>query len=215
MPFTRSSAAASCKRERRWARTEFREVHGTRWMILGMGHVGREIALRARALGAEIIGVRRSPRGDEPADRMLSARHRGEVLSVLPSCDVIVLSAAANRESTHFVDAAFLAQLSPGTTLINIARGALIDEPALLESLTQGRPALAILDVFEQEPLPPGSPLWSHPNVRVSAHSSAVSNGFNTRNDALFVANLARFVRGERPHHLVDPELVRDSGPGR
>jgi phosphoglycerate dehydrogenase-like enzyme len=195
--------------ERRWARTEFREVHGTRWMIVGMGHVGREVALRARALGAEIIGVRRNPRGDEPADRMLSARDRGDVLGVLPGCDVIVLSAAANRESTHLVDAAFLAQLSSGTTLINIARGALIDELALLESLAQGRPALAILDVFEQEPLPPASPLWAHPNVRVSAHSSAVSNGFNPRNDALFVANLARFARGEQPHHLVDPELVR------
>jgi len=197
--------------ERRWARTEFREVHGTRWMIVGMGHVGREIAVRARALGAEIIGVRRTPRGDEPADRMLSARQRGDVLGILPACDVIVLSAAANPESRHFVDAAFLAQLSPGATLINIARGALIDEPALLESLTRGRPGLAILDVFEQEPLPPASLLWAHPNVRVSAHSSAVSNGFNPRNDALFVANLARFVRGERPHQLVDPELVRDS----
>lgn len=201
------------QQEQRWERTAFREVCGTRFLILGMGHIGREVAVRARALGASVVGVRRSPAGDEPAERMLSARHRDEVLVAAAQSDVIVLSAAANRDSTHMVDARFLARLSPGTILINIARGALIDEAALLASLAEGRPELAILDVFEREPLPSDSALWSHPRVRVSAHSAAVGSGFDARNDALFIANLGRFARGEPPLHVLDPERVRDGAP--
>ena len=107
------------------------------------------------------------------------------------------------------VDAGFLAALRPDAILVNIARGALLDETALLASLERGVPACAVLDVFETEPLPAESLLWSHPRVRVSAHDAAHGSGFVTRNDALFLDNLERFARGDAPLQLVAPEIVK------
>jgi phosphoglycerate dehydrogenase-like enzyme len=130
---------------------------------------------------------------------------------VLPSCDVVVLAAPSNPESRHVIDASRLQRMKPGSILVNIARGALIDEPALLASLERGVPACAILDVFETEPLPSESPLWSHPRVRVSAHDAANSDGFVTRNDELFLRNLARFAAGQTPDLVVDAATVKAS----
>jgi phosphoglycerate dehydrogenase-like enzyme len=129
----------------------------------------------------------------------------------LPSCDVIVLAAPSNPESHHVIDEARLSRMKPSSLLVNIARGALIDERALLASLERGVPACAILDVFETEPLPSDSPFWSHPRVRVSAHNAALGDGFITRNEALFVRNLARFAAGETPEMVVDAATVKAS----
>jgi phosphoglycerate dehydrogenase-like enzyme len=101
--------------------------------------------------------------------------------------------------------------MKQSSVLVNIARGALIDERALLDSLARGVPACAILDVFETEPLPSDSPLWSHPRVRVSAHNAANSDGFEARNDALFLRNLARFAAGQTPELVVDAATVKAS----
>jgi phosphoglycerate dehydrogenase-like enzyme len=207
--FQPQAARRQMQRERRWERSPFREVAGTRWMVIGVGNIGGEVGKRARVLGAHVLGVRRSPRGDEPVDEMLVP---AEMLARLPECDVVVLCTPANRDSRQLVGGAFLAQLSPSAILINIARGALIDEAALLESLDRGRPARAVLDVFETEPLPEDSPLWSHPRVRLSAHSSALGSGFVPRGDAIFLDNLLRFSKGEQPRFIADPATVKGSG---
>jgi phosphoglycerate dehydrogenase-like enzyme len=123
----------------------------------------------------------------------------------------VVLAAPSNPESRHLIGAARLSLMKQSSVLVNIARGALIDEPALLESLARGVPACAILDVFETEPLPSDSPLWSHPSVRVSAHNAANSDGFEARNDALFLRNLARFAAGQTPELVVDAATVKAS----
>jgi phosphoglycerate dehydrogenase-like enzyme len=193
---------------KRWERAPFREISGQTWLIVGLGNIGREVAVRARAFGAHVIGVRRNVRGDEPCDRTITL----EALdATLPSCDVIVLAAPSNPDSRHLIDARRLRSMKASSVLVNIARGALLDERALLESLERGVPGCAILDVFETEPLPADSPLWSHPRVRVTAHNAANSDGFIARNDQLFLRNLARFAAGEAPELVVDAATVKAS----
>ena len=180
--------------QREWRHTDFPEVWGTTWLIVGVGHIGREIAIRARTFGAHVIGVRRAPRGDEPVDRMIAP---ADVLDVLPDVDVVVLAAPATDETQHLVDAQFLAAMRERALLINVARGSLVDEEALIAALDGGRPAHAVLDVTEVEPLPPASPLWAHPNVTITPHTSGGGDGRFLRAAEVFAANLGRFVRGE------------------
>jgi phosphoglycerate dehydrogenase-like enzyme len=196
---------------KRWERTPFREIAGQTWLVVGLGNIGGEIVKRAQAFGAHVIGARRSIRGDEVCDRVVTLAALDEVL---PSCDVVVLAAPSNPESRHVIDASRLQRMKASSILVNIARGALVEEPALLASLERGVPACAILDVFETEPLPSDSPLWSHPRARVSAHNAANSDGFVTRNDELFLRNLARFAAGETPELVVDAATVKASQPG-
>jgi phosphoglycerate dehydrogenase-like enzyme len=194
--------------EKRWERTPFREIAGQTWLVVGLGNIGGEVVKRARAFGAYVIGARRTVRGDDGCDRVIAIDALDEVL---PSCDVVVLAAPSNPQSRHVIDAPRLARMKPTSVLVNIARGALIDEPALIASLERGVPGCAILDVFDTEPLPNESPLWQHPRVRVTAHNAANSDGFIARNDALFLRNLARFAAGEVPELLVDAATVKAS----
>lgn len=207
-PLAERRAAQAAKR---WERPFFREVHASRWLIVGMGHIGREVALRARAFGAHVTGIRRHISGDEPADRMLTSDRLPDAVG---EADVIVLAAASNTGTAHLVDDDLLARLGPDVVLVNIARGSLIDEAALLKSLDRGRPAVAVLDVFETEPLPADSPLWTHPRVRLSGHASGRGSGTRARGDAVFVDNLRRFVAGEPLRLQVDPAVVRESVQG-
>jgi phosphoglycerate dehydrogenase-like enzyme len=191
---------------RQWQAQTFRELHGMRWLVIGMGNIGREVAVRARAFGAHVTGVRRSIAGDEPVERMLTP---SQLLPELGGADVVVVCAPANAETERMVDARFLSQLRPASILVNVARGALVDETALLAALERGVPAWAVLDVFQTEPLPVESPFWSHPRVRLSAHDAANGSGFIARNDALFIENLARFARGALPCHLVAADRIK------
>jgi len=194
--------------ERRWERTPFREVFGSRWLVVGTGSIGSAVAVRARAFGAHVTGVRRRPRGDEPVDAMLTP---DAIADALPEIDVVALCAPANRDSRHLFDTSLFARMGPRSVIVNVGRGSVIDETALLASLERGVPEVAILDVFETEPLPAGSPLWSHPRVRVSAHNAAFGDGFIARNDALFLRNVAHLAAGEPPERVVSPDAVHQS----
>jgi phosphoglycerate dehydrogenase-like enzyme len=196
-----------------WRHHEFREVFGTTWLVVGVGAIGGAVARRARAFGARVLGVRRHPTGAEPVDELVSP---DRLLDAVPVADVVVLCAPATPQTQRMVDERFLAALRPGAVLVNVARGALVDEPALLRALDRGTPELAILDVFATEPLPPDSPLWSHDRVVVTPHSSSGGRGRHERAAALFVENLARYVRGEALLHEVPAEDVpRRSGSPR
>ena len=188
------------QRAQRWERRDFREVAGTGWLVIGLGSIGAEVSLRARAFGAMVTGVRRQPDGNEPVDRMIGP---DEVAGALSDADVVVLAAPATSATAHMVNDEFLGRMRPGSVLVNVGRGALVDEDALLRALDRGVPEAALLDVFATEPLPAGHPLWSHPRVTVTPHASASGTGRHARAADLFAANLASWVRGQPLLHEV------------
>ncbi|MGD0189782.1 MAG: D-2-hydroxyacid dehydrogenase [Rhizomicrobium sp.] len=176
-----------------WSRIGFRELSQSRWLIVGYGNIGRETAKRAKAFGAHVIGIRRSPGADDVADAIAPM---SALPSLLPDADVVVLTAPLTEATHHLADARFFAAMKDGAYLVNVGRGGLVDEAALLAALDTNRPGLAILDVFETEPLPKDSPFWDHPLVRMTAHCSPASTGTFLRGDQLFLDNLARYARG-------------------
>ena len=188
---------------REWQRVSFRELAETTWLIIGYGHIGREVARRAHAFGATVIGLRRDAQPDAFADQVLTL---DQLPALLPRADVVVLCCGLNDATRNIADARFFAALQAGSLLINVGRGGLVDEAALLEGLKHDRPHRAVLDVFQVEPLPADSPWWQHPQVQVSAHTSAFGSGNSRRGDELFLDNLGRYVRGEPMRNVVKAE---------
>jgi len=199
-PARRAAQAA-----REWTRHPFREIAGTRWLVVGFGAIGKGVADRARAFGAHVTGVRRNPAPDPSADRIAA---QGDLPALLPEADVVVLACPLTAETRHMGDAGFFGAMKAGSILVNVGRGGLVDEPALLAALDKGVPEHAVLDVFETEPLPTESPFWAHPRVTLTPHSSGMSSGNATRNDALFLDNLARFAGGQPLLNTADPKDV-------
>lgn len=196
----------------RWIRRRAREISGTRWLVLGFGSIGQEVARRAKAFGAHVTGVRRKPEPSGVADAVVTP---DQILDVLGNTDVIVLCMPQTPETVNLVDAKFLATMKPTSMLINVGRGSAIDDAALLKSLDGGRPEHALLDVFRVEPLPADHPFWSHPRVTVTAHTSAVTTGWDTRLDALVVDNIGRYLAGEplRNEVPISEVLEGQTGP--
>jgi phosphoglycerate dehydrogenase-like enzyme len=188
-----------------WRIHDWREVSGSTWLVVGLGHIGRDVAVRARSLGARVIGCRRSPSPDDPADRVVTPDELGDVVG---EADVVVLSVPAGPTTEHLVDAAFLGSMKPRSMLVNVGRGSLVDEAALLAALDTGTPAAAALDVFATEPLPPDHPFWAHPGVRVTPHNAAGGIGRFGRQADLFAANLTRYRSGEPLEHDVTDAIV-------
>jgi phosphoglycerate dehydrogenase-like enzyme len=172
-----------------------RDLRGQTMVIVGVGAIGNEIARLARALGLHVIGVRRRPRTEsDHADEIHPA---AALYDLLPRADWLVLACPLTSETRGLIDAAALLRLPATAHVINIARGRIIDEPALIAALQLGRVAGAYLDVFVEEPLAADSPLWDLPNVIISPHDSAASTGNSARVSELFLGNLAHWLRGE------------------
>lgn len=183
-----------------WEHHEWREMSTSTWLIVGLGAIGTAVAERARAFGAHVIGVRRTPDGTEPVDEMIGP---DALLGRLPDADVVVLSLPGGPTTEHLVDASFLAAMRADAMLVNVARGSLVDEDALMAALDAGCPDFAVLDVVSTEPLPPESPLWSHPRVVITPHSSSGGHGRFARGADLFAENLRRHLIGEPLLHRV------------
>jgi phosphoglycerate dehydrogenase-like enzyme len=197
------------QREHRWQFVPGEVMAGKTLLVVGLGAIGREVAVRARAFGLGTIGVRRSYRHGATSpdvDRLCGPDQLDEVL---PEADIVVVAAPETSETRGLFDARRLARMRPGAVLCNVARGSLIDQPALLEALAGGRLRAAILDVVEPEPLPPDSPLWDAEGVVLSPHSSTSMEGYNERLVDLFAANLRRWLDGEPLVNVVDPALLR------
>ena len=173
-----------------------RDLRGQTVLVVGMGLVGATVARFCRVLGMHVIGVRRKPRAPEdPVDEMHTlAALRG----ILPRCDWVVLACSLTPETRRIMNAETLALLPRGARLVNVCRGAVVDEAAVIGALKSGQLGGAYLDVFENEPLPPESPLWDLPNVIVSPHNAQASSGNDGRAMEIFLGNLVQWRRGER-----------------
>ena len=190
------------QREHAFVRTYGRTFSGSTLGIVGMGAIGSAVAVRARALGLSVLGVRRSAAADPtPAHELFAPERLHELLA---RCDAVVVAAPETPETRHLLDAAAFAAMRPGAVLVNVARGALVDEAALADALRSGHLGAAALDVFEQEPLPPESPLFELPNVYLSAHSSVSVDRYLDDVFDLFAENVVRYVTGEPLLNRVD-----------
>ena len=198
-------AQAALQASREWKPTPYRELASTRWVLVGFGNIGHEIAKRIRPFGVDLTVVRRNPAPDALADRVIAI---SELAGVLPDADVVVLACALNDETRNLCDAGFFKALKPGAILINIGRGGLVDEDALRAGLDRDQPAHAVLDVFQTEPLPTDHWIWDHPKIRVSAHTSNSGDGNLGRGDELFLENLRRYLTGEPLLNEADPSEV-------
>ena len=187
---------------KQWQITRFREIARTNWLIVGYGPIGRATAERAKAFDAHISVIRRSPETGPTVDR---AGTMADLPAILPDIDVIVLACPLNDATRGFADKAFFDAVKPGAVLVNIARGGLIDDAALIAALDADRLTAAALDVFHTEPLPKDDPLWAHPKVYMTSHTSFAGSGVRGRWQELFLDNLPRFVRGEALINEVNP----------
>jgi phosphoglycerate dehydrogenase-like enzyme len=181
-----------------------REVGECRVVVVGVRGIGAAVAERFAALGAECVGVRRSAGGEAPAGfgRVVGADGLDDVLE---RADVVVLAAPSTPETDGLLDGRRIALLPAGAVVVNVGRGALVDEAALAAALSSGRLRGAVLDVTEREPLPPESPLWGLPNVLLTPHVSPTSPGrFWGRMLDLFVDNWDRYRRGAPLRNEVD-----------
>lgn len=186
-----------------WKSVTMEELYGQTVGIVGLGPIGRSIAARCKAFGMRTLGLRRRPEPVPDIDVLLTGPEGLDRL--LAESDWVVLAAALTGETRSLLGAGEIARMKPTARLVNIARGGMIDEPALIDALRRGALAGACLDVFATEPLPADSPLWDMPNVYVAPHTSpGFTRGLRERQQALFLANLERFARGEPLTDVVD-----------
>lgn len=184
----------------RWNPRDVRDLQGLHLGVLGMGPIGVETAKLGQALGMRVTGVRRAPQGDEPCETLPLA----DLDELLPRLDAVVVALPLAEATRGLIDARRLSLMKPGALFVNVGRGPIVDEPALVEALGSGHLGGAGLDVFAEEPLPGSSPLWELPNVIITPHSSGDTPGNHDRANEIFVENLGRFSKGERLRNEVE-----------
>jgi phosphoglycerate dehydrogenase-like enzyme len=195
--------------ERVWAQNEFdagaaiRTLRGARVLVVGLGSIGSETARLAIAFGAEVVGLRRRPELDGP-DGILSVLSPDALHDELPRADLVVLAAPQTSGTWHLIGDRELSLMKRDAILVNVSRGKLVDEAALVRALDGRRLRGAALDVFEHEPLDPASPLWGRPDVLITPHVSGFHAGYWPDATRLFAENLRRFEAGQPLENLVD-----------
>jgi phosphoglycerate dehydrogenase-like enzyme len=187
-----------------WEHRETERVAGTTAVVVGVGPIGRAIARLLRALDMRVLAVGRTARDDPDFGAVMAST---DLVRLLPEADYVVLAAPLTEQTRGIVGTAELSAMRPDARLINVGRGELVVEAELVDALRAGRIRGAALDVFEREPLPPGSPLWTLPGVLVSPHMSADAVGWREQLAALFVDNLHRWCAGQPLRNVVDKDL--------
>jgi phosphoglycerate dehydrogenase-like enzyme len=197
------------QRRKHWERYAGTDLAGRTLGLVGVGSIGAEIARLGQALGMTVIGTKRTVAGAD-----LAALHVDELYGpdglheVLRRAEFLVIATPHTDATERLIGSAELALLPHGAVLINIGRGAVLDEPALIEALQSGQLGGAALDVFEHEPLPTDSPLWEMENVLVSPHSGSTSDRENARLTDLFCENLRRFLAGKPLLNVLDLQVL-------
>lgn len=193
------------QRAHHWERFAGSDLEGRTVVVVGYGKIGQEVGRMAAAFGMTVLGVRSRPDDTPPSALHAHEVHGTEALdTLLPRADFLVLAAPHTDETEGMIGSGQLAALPAGAVVVNIGRGALMDEPALVAALESGHLGGAYLDVFETEPLPPESPLWDMPHVLVSPHSGSTSDRENGRITDLFCENLRRWQAGEPLLNVLD-----------
>lgn len=179
-----------------------RPLAGQTLLIVGLGHTGRALAQKAKALGMTVIGTRANPRATAHCDEV----HGADTLPQLwPRADFIAICTPRLPSTRGLVNAASFALMKPDAVLVNVGRGGVVDEPALIAALQENRLRGAAMDVFATEPLPKEDPIWGAPNLLISPHCSAVYDGWERASVAMFADNIARFLADEPLQNIVDP----------
>jgi len=200
---------ARCQAKREWGQQKLwdepprpRQIAGATVLVIGMGSIGFEFTVRAKALGMRVLAIRENPgRGTNGADAVYGPAQLEEIL---PQADYVLLCAPVTPATTGLMNRSRLARMKPDAYLINVGRGSLIDEPSLLEALQNRSIGGAALDVFDQEPLPPESPFWSLDNLLITPHSAAATESIWERHYELIFENMARFLAGRPLLNEVD-----------
>lgn len=193
------------QRQRQWTPRLSRMLAGRCLVTVGVGPVGRSLAAKATALGMRVIGIGRRPHPPGGGFERIDGADR--IREAFAEADYVVAATPLTSETRGLIGRAELAALSRDAVLVNLGRGAVIDEPALVEALVEERLGAACLDVFQQEPLPTSSPLWELPQVIVSPHMSSDFTGWEEAMVDLFVANLRRWREGTPLTNVVDLSL--------
>jgi phosphoglycerate dehydrogenase-like enzyme len=190
------------QRAHHWERCAIETLGGKTLGIIGTGSVGRTVARMAKCFGVRVIGIRRSR--DTTEDGIDALYGPDDLSAVLQQSDYLVLSVPHTTDTVGLIGARELAAMKRGAVLINIARGSIVDEPALIDAMQSGHLRGAALDVVAAEPLSPGSPLWDMPNVLITPHSMSTATDENERLTALFCENLGLYVSGQPLRNVID-----------
>jgi phosphoglycerate dehydrogenase-like enzyme len=186
-----------------WKRYFGESLSGKTLGVVGYGRIGSETARLSKAFGMRVVASRRTAPAERPphVGRMYGAN---ELDRMLPECDYIVVAVASTPETRHLIGEREIGLMKKTAFFVNVARGDVVDEGALIRALKDGRIAGAGLDVFQVEPLPPESPLWEMPNVIVTPHTSGAIADYATNAARFFADNLRRFAKGEPLMNVVD-----------
>lgn len=192
------------KADRHWDMFDVNEISKQTLGIVGHGDIGRAAASRAKAMGMRVLALRRSttPRaGDEHVDRVFAT---ADLHNMLPECDYVVVAAPMTAETRHMISTAEFAAMKPSAIVMNVGRGPVIDEAALVEALQSKRIAGAALDVFEVEPLAQDSPLWDMDNVLISFHTADHTKDWLNDATTFFIEQFGRWRTGQPLQNVVD-----------
>ena len=201
------------QRRHEWQHRETRSIAGARALVVGTGGIGREIARMLGAAGMEVRGAGRRAAADDADFGVVVASE--DLATEAAWCDHLVLAAPLTPATRGLVDAAVLSAMKPDAHLVNVGRGALVDESALVSALIEGRIGGATLDVFDIEPLPIDHPLWEAPNVTITAHMSGDVVGWRDTLAAQYTENVRRWLVGQPLRNVVDKKLGYIPGPDR
>jgi phosphoglycerate dehydrogenase-like enzyme len=194
------------QRTHHWDHYPVAELRGGTLVIFGLGAIGTEVARLAKAFGMRTIAINRHGASDSP--HVDEAHAPDRLHDLLERADALVVTLPLTEETRGMLDAQAIRCMKPEAILVNVGRGGVIDEPALVQALREHRLRGAALEVFATEPLPADSPLWDLPNVLISPHTAALSVHENERIDELFTENLGHYLRGEELLSRVDPRLL-------
>ena len=201
----RIPAIAANQRAARWTSLYSTPIEGRTALIVGVGSLGGAAARRLKAAGVRVLGIGRHGRPHPCVDEMGTA---ADLDAFLPRADYVLVSVPATPETVGLIDRNRLARMKPGAGLVNIGRAATVDYRALVDLLGAGRLSGAILDVFDPEPLPADSPLWTAPNLMVTPHVSADDGETYVETTlTIFLDNMRRFIAGDALANVVRPEL--------